>query len=214
MNHYGTMAQRHWARWLPDRYAAIQDPDSFFSTLGEEVARQIADLMLDLAGDDPPGEDYLVKVGRLNTARHQAEEIVLREQVLLPPEPGAEEDPAEPEEPTPAQQGWRPLTWAQPPAVGAGERRADGTGPGQLARGTRFRPQSQDDLAPSGAVARVRANLAALSALRAIQRDGRPGDPSGAGGAGPLVGMGCGPRGLRPRHGRSSPGRVKNWPAH
>jgi hypothetical protein len=90
MNHYGVTAKRHWKRWLPTRYAAIQDPDSFFSTLGEEVARRIADLTLDLAGDDPPAEDYLVKVGRLNMARLQAEEIVLREQVLLSPEPGAD----------------------------------------------------------------------------------------------------------------------------
>jgi len=57
--------------------------------------------------------------------------------------------------------------------VGGGERRAGGTGPGELA-GQRFRPRSQDDLAPSGAVARIRANLAAVSALRDIDRDGRP----------------------------------------
>jgi N12 class adenine-specific DNA methylase len=56
--------------------------------------------------------------------------------------------------------------------VGAGEHRAGGTGSGQL-DAPRFRPQGQDDLAPSGAAARVRANLAALSALRGIQRDGR-----------------------------------------
>jgi hypothetical protein len=96
MNHYGMTAQRHWERWLPSRYATIQDPDSFFSTLGEEVATRIANLSLDLAGDDPPAEDYLVKVGRLNMARLQAEEIVLREQVLLPPEPGADPE-ADPE---------------------------------------------------------------------------------------------------------------------
>jgi hypothetical protein len=94
MNHYGTMAQRHWARWLPERYAAIPDPGSFFSALGEETARQIADLALDLAGDDPPGEGYLVKVGRLNMARLQAEEIVLPERILLTPEPAAaQQDP-------------------------------------------------------------------------------------------------------------------------
>jgi hypothetical protein len=108
MNHYGTTAQRHWARWLPAQYALIPDPDSFFSTLGEEVARQIADLTLDLAGNDPPGEDYLVKVGRLNAARNQAEEIVLRERVLLPPEPGADPDGQEEEE-TPAGQQQVPL---------------------------------------------------------------------------------------------------------
>ena len=108
MNQYGATAQRHWVRWLPERYVAIQDPDSFFSTLGEEVAQQISDLMLELAGDDPPGEDHLVKVGRLNAARNQAEEIVLRERVLLPPEPGAAEDPEELQ--ALAEQGSRPVT--------------------------------------------------------------------------------------------------------
>lgn len=96
MNRYGAMAQRHWARWLPERYAAISDPDSYFSSLGEEAASRIADLAASLAGSDPPGEGYLVKVGRLNMARLQAEEAVLPELILLPPEPGAEEDPDEP----------------------------------------------------------------------------------------------------------------------
>jgi len=109
MNHYGMTAQRHWQRWLPTRYAAIQDPDSFFSTLGEQVANRIADLTLDLAGDDPPAEDYLVKVGRLNMARLQAEEIVLREQVLLPPEPGADPDTDAPDEQTPGSQPATPM---------------------------------------------------------------------------------------------------------
>ena len=114
MNHYGTMARRHWERWLPERYSSIQEPVSFFSALGEETARQTADLTLDLAGDDPPGEDYLVKVGRLNMARLQAEEIVLPERILLPPEPGAEQnhddqDPDDRSEPTPANQPGVPL---------------------------------------------------------------------------------------------------------
>jgi len=95
MNHYGTMAQRHWQRWLPTRYATIQDPDSFFSTLGEEVAQRIGDLSVDLAGEDPSGEGYLEKVGRLNMARLQAEEIVLKEQVLLDPEPGTDAEPGD-----------------------------------------------------------------------------------------------------------------------
>ena len=56
--------------------------------------------------------------------------------------------------------------------MGAGERRAGGAG-GELG-GQRFRPYGQDDLAPSGAAARIRANLAALSALRDIARDDRP----------------------------------------
>jgi len=55
MNHYGTMARRHWERWLPERYSSIREPVSFFSALGEETARQIADLTLDLAGKTRPG---------------------------------------------------------------------------------------------------------------------------------------------------------------
>jgi hypothetical protein len=35
---------RRWARWLPRQYAAISDTGAFFTTLGEEVARQIDEL--------------------------------------------------------------------------------------------------------------------------------------------------------------------------
>jgi hypothetical protein len=108
MNRYGLMAQRHWARWLPQRYATIQDRDSFFSTLGQETARQIDELAGQLAGDDQPGEGYLAKAGRLTTARSQAEEIILPQQVLPVPEPETSQDP-EQEEDLPAGSGDRPL---------------------------------------------------------------------------------------------------------
>src|SRR5579875_3419957 len=64
----------------------------------------------------------------------------------------------------------------QPPAVAGDRRRAAGTAPGQLAA-PRFRPRGQDDLAPSGSVARIRANLTALATLRAIQPGDRPASP-------------------------------------
>jgi hypothetical protein len=99
MNQYGAMAERHWGRWLPERYAAITDPGSFFCDLGQEAGQRISDLSLELAGDGPPGEEYLAKAGRLNMARLQAEELVLPELILLPPEPGAGEDPDEPATP-------------------------------------------------------------------------------------------------------------------
>ena len=93
MNRYGLMAQRHWAQWLPQRYATISEPDSYFSTLGQDVAQQIEDLTVELAGDDQPGEEYLAKAGRLTAARSRAEEIVLPERVLLAPEPESSESP-------------------------------------------------------------------------------------------------------------------------
>lgn len=98
MNRYGLMAQKHWARWLPAWYAAIEDPDSFFSSLGKQAAEQIDRLALQLAGDDQPGEGYLGKAGRLGQARRQAEEIVLADLILLGPVPGTDEDPNDPED--------------------------------------------------------------------------------------------------------------------
>jgi hypothetical protein len=107
MNQYGALAERHWRQWLPNRCRTIADPHSFFSTLGEEVAQEIEDLSLQLAGDDPPGEDYLAKLGRLNMARLRAEETVLRERVLLPPETEAQDQEAEDQKPSAEQ--WIPL---------------------------------------------------------------------------------------------------------
>jgi len=94
MTHYGSMAQRHWARWLPRRYATIENPDSFFADLGDQASDRIAELAEQFAGDPPPGEEYLNRAGRLGQARRQAEEIVLHEMILLEPEPEADRDSA------------------------------------------------------------------------------------------------------------------------
>jgi hypothetical protein len=96
------MAQRHWAQWLPQRYATISEPDSYFSTLGQEAETQIEELTLELAGDDQPGEEYLAKAGRLTAARSRAEEIVLPQRVLPAPEPQTSEDPEDSSQPPPS----------------------------------------------------------------------------------------------------------------
>lgn len=90
MNRYGAMAQSHWKTWLPTRYAALEDPTSFFTELGIQVSDRIASLELDLLDREVPGEPFLTRVGRRNMARLQAEEIVLAELVLLTPEPSLE----------------------------------------------------------------------------------------------------------------------------
>jgi hypothetical protein len=92
MNRYGEMARSHWATWLPQAYAAIQEPDSFFSAIGEEAARQVDELASQLAGDGRPGEGYLERAGRLTAARSQAEEIILPQRVLPQPETPDDED--------------------------------------------------------------------------------------------------------------------------
>ena len=93
MNRYGTRAMRHWARWMPHLYAVISHPDSFFTTLGEIVARQVDELTDTLAGDDRPGEGYLARVCRLTMARKMAEGIILHQLVLPNPEPVVGDDP-------------------------------------------------------------------------------------------------------------------------
>jgi hypothetical protein len=96
MNQYGTLAQQHWKRWLPGRYATISDPGTFFAALGDRVAGDIADAWAEMsaAEGNPAGEGYLDRVGRLNMIRKQAEELVLDALVLLPPEPAADDDGA------------------------------------------------------------------------------------------------------------------------
>jgi hypothetical protein len=85
MDLYGHYAMKHWARWLPLHYAAIPDPESFFSYLGEQVSLEVEALADEIAGDDPPWEGYLGKVQRLTMARYTAEQLILRD--LVYPEP-------------------------------------------------------------------------------------------------------------------------------
>lgn len=83
-NPYTARAEKHWRQNLPRRYATLSDPETFFAQLGQQVEEQIEALAEQLAGQDPPGETYLEKVGRLTEARATAESTVLRELVLLP----------------------------------------------------------------------------------------------------------------------------------
>jgi hypothetical protein len=83
---YARLAQQHMATWLPARYRQIDDPDAYFTRLGEEIATQVEALETTLAATEPASEDYVVRVGQLRAARIQAEEIVLADLVWLPPE--------------------------------------------------------------------------------------------------------------------------------
>ena len=95
MNKYGALAMRHWKTYDPDRYASLQDPEAFFTELGELAETQIQSLEADLAGSDPPGEEYLAKLGRLRMARASAEEQVLSELILIPSALPEDQEPPE-----------------------------------------------------------------------------------------------------------------------
>lgn len=99
MNRYGRQAMQHWATYLPDRYAQIPDPAGFFTTMGREIAEEIADLSAQLATQQPQEPTYLAEVGRLNRLRSQAEEQVLNERIFqttqTEPETAPETGPTE-----------------------------------------------------------------------------------------------------------------------
>lgn len=98
MNRYGKHAEETWKMLAPTQYAQIPDPEVWFTTLGEESETSVGELSVQLAGPDPEGETYLEKVGRLNAARTQAEEIVRAE--MLTPQDQDPEDEDEADEPS------------------------------------------------------------------------------------------------------------------
>ena len=79
MSRYEQLVRRRWELRAPETTARIEDPVTFFSTLAEQVNDRVLQLADELAGPDPAGESYLQKVGRLNAAKTQAEEIALSE---------------------------------------------------------------------------------------------------------------------------------------
>jgi hypothetical protein len=94
-NRYESLAREHMERYLPSRYAQINDPDRYFSDLDDQIADRIRELVPTLAGEAPAGEGWLETVGRMNMARLAATEAVYAELVYLTPEadPDTEADP-------------------------------------------------------------------------------------------------------------------------
>lgn len=97
MNKYGQDALAYWKANRPGELGQMTDPDSFFETLGTQIAARVLVLSDELAGSDPEGEPYLTKVGRLNEARLRAEETAMDEFVWTNPSE-VEEEPDSPSE--------------------------------------------------------------------------------------------------------------------
>ena len=85
MNRYGERAMEHWQRHLPRRYKALENPHQFFRDLGEEVETRIRTLE-EAQQPSQTGADFLANLGRLTTARKNAENIAMSELALLPSE--------------------------------------------------------------------------------------------------------------------------------
>jgi len=119
MDLYGIRALTHVANYCPRRFASIQDPVSYFSTLGEEIRSEVEAVEEALMGSLLPLEEQRQQTtGMWNMARLSAEEQVLGEMVYGPfPAEDDEDLPVDPDDlpswmvnddPDPPG-GWRPM---------------------------------------------------------------------------------------------------------
>lgn len=88
MNEHGRHAMEIMQKHDPQTYAQIEDPETHFSTLGEEIQEQIWDLgeqLMPNRGEESP----LKYIGLVNMAKFRAREQVYQEMIYanLPQEP-------------------------------------------------------------------------------------------------------------------------------
>lgn len=81
MNEHARTVEATWRRMRPQEVAEMVDPEEFFTRIGEDIEAEIARRWPLLAGEDPPGEEHLAKVARLDMARFQAQSQVMNERL-------------------------------------------------------------------------------------------------------------------------------------
>jgi hypothetical protein len=95
VNRYGAEALRHWRAYLPASYGRLEDPEEFFTELGEQADAEIEDRYLEYAGPDVAGESAEDKQARVTQAMNRAARGVFAELATLNPASQSEPDPAE-----------------------------------------------------------------------------------------------------------------------
>jgi len=91
MNVHGTTALAYWSTSLPVSYSRIEDPQEFFTALGEQAEAEFEERYLQYAGPDPDEENTEDKTRRLRQARERALEEVDAE--LIRPAPASQGEP-------------------------------------------------------------------------------------------------------------------------
>lgn len=81
MNKYGLLAQEHWQRYAPNRYASLDNPQEYFTEMGEAISNEIEAISDHLQRQLPKNLEFMDRLGQMNMIRHQAEETVLGELV-------------------------------------------------------------------------------------------------------------------------------------
>ena len=88
MADYARIAEQHWRTFRPRATAKMRNPSAFFQNLAARVEQRVNDLADDLLAKEPPETEYEDRVAQIERANRKAEEIVLAQEVYLPPEPG------------------------------------------------------------------------------------------------------------------------------
>ncbi|MBF6485303.1 hypothetical protein IU431_14270 [Nocardia otitidiscaviarum] len=83
----------YYSTYLPQTTAALDDPETHFQQLAEQISERVQQVSIQLEAEAiTPGQDYLERVGTLNTVRSQALEMALAE-LLYSTAPEVEDDP-------------------------------------------------------------------------------------------------------------------------
>lgn len=87
MGRIAALAEQHYQKYLPQTYQGLEDKEAFFQNLETEAEAQIDELTDRFSEEETPSPDetFEQKAGRLRSARQRAEELVMRETVLLDP---------------------------------------------------------------------------------------------------------------------------------
>ena len=87
---YAARALQHYQTHLPNRFAKLTQPETFFNELGQQIATRVQMVEESLIGGQASTGSFLSNFAARQTARMQAEDEVLRE--MLPTE--ETDDPA------------------------------------------------------------------------------------------------------------------------
>lgn len=79
MNEFGRVFLATYRRLRPQDLEQMLDPQEYFTALGEDAENRMVMRMDQIADSQPPEEDYLAEVARLQQARETARDEVMRQ---------------------------------------------------------------------------------------------------------------------------------------
>lgn len=84
MNHLGAQAWEHWKQYRAAELATIEDPQRYFTQLGNELEQEIDRQTTHRQYKEKAGEipDDLARMGRLSAIHRETTEAVMQERVF------------------------------------------------------------------------------------------------------------------------------------